>query len=226
MQLIFDHLTAILVSAILLGVIMTLNVRGQTSAMEATQFHAAKARQSALIDMLEYDLEDLGSGVPAGEEMITEYDADAFGIKVFEFVRELADASGTPTLARVRYERSYEGSYTTGDGVTLPHFRIRRLIETGDGSMVSTTGDGFDVVALAFNLLGPGGETVTSDPNTATSIEVHLRSAFPFKIGDDLKFTSWTGTFRPSNLARRTGGAGSISAGNVGTVASGVIAGG
>jgi hypothetical protein len=211
MQLIFDHLTALTVSAILIGVIATINMRGQASSVEATQFHAAKTQQNVLIEMLEYDLEDLGSGVPRGEQMITDYQSDSFGIKVFEFRRELADATGAPHLATVRYERAYVGSYTAGD-VTLPRFRIRRLVQAVDSSMVSTTGSGFDVVALEIDLLGTDGEGASENLNAASSIKVRLKSALPFQTGDEMRFSSWDGVFRPSNLARRSDAAGGVGA--------------
>lgn len=210
MQLIFDHLTALIVSAILLGVLLTINTRGQESSIEATQFHAAKTTQGALIDMLEYDLEDLGSGVPVGEQMITAFEADGFGLKTFEFRRELANSSGAATIARVRYQRSYAGSYTAGDGVILPRFRIQRLVEAEDGSMTSSTGEGFEVVALEIALLGEDGEGTTNNLNAATTVEVKLTSAFPFRQGDQMQFTSWSGRFRPSNLARRSDAAGGV----------------
>lgn len=210
MQLIFDHLTAVIVSAILLGVILTINLRGQESAIEATRYHAAKAQQSALIDMLEYDLEDLGSGVPSGEQMITAFEADDFGIETFEFRRELATASGAATIGRVRYQRSYAGSYTADDGVILPRFRIRRLVEAEDGSMASTTGEGFEVVALEISLLGEDGGGTTDNLNAATTVEVKLTSALPFQEGDKMQFTNWSGRFRPSNLARRSDAVGGV----------------
>jgi hypothetical protein len=213
MQLIFDHMTAIIVSAILIGVLATVNIRGQKSAVEATQFHAAKMQQNAFIDMLEYDLEDLGSGVPTGEQMVTAYEADAFGIKTFEFRRELVDAAGVPGLASVRYERTQRGSYTTGDGVTVPRFLVRRLVQAEDGSMVSSTSVGYEVTALEIDLLGTDGEAVTTNLNAASSIRVRIESALPFQTGGDLRFTSWDGTFRPSNLARRTDAVGGVGIG-------------
>jgi hypothetical protein len=209
MQLIFDNLTAVIVSAIMIGVVLTLNVRSQATAVEATRHYAATTKQNALVDLIEYDLEDLGSGVATGSQMITAYERDALGTKTFEFMRELADASGEIQLARIRYERSYAGSHTTGDSVVIPSFHVRRLVEKEDGTFVSTTGEGFEVVYLDFALLGEDGEAVTSNLDAATNVEVHLRSALPFQDGADrMRFTSWAGTFRPSNLARRSSAVG------------------
>lgn len=214
MQLILDHLNAVLVASILIGVALTLNVRNQESAVEVTQFHAAKAQQSALIDLIEYDLEDLGSGVATGDQMITAYDVDGFGVKAFELRRELVDAEGEAQVVRVRYARTYAGSYTTKEDVIIPYFHIRRFVETENGAMASTTGSGYEVATFDLTLLGPDGNVVTDNLNAATSIRVHLTSALPFQHGNgDVKFTSWEGTFRPANLARRSDAVGGVGVG-------------
>lgn len=214
MQFIFDNLTAVIVSAIMVGVVFTLNLRSQETAIEAAQYHAAAAKQNALVDLIEYDLEDLGSGVATGDQMITAYERDGLGTKAFEFVRELEDASGGTRLTRVRYERVYAGSHTTEEGVIIPAFKVRRMVEKEDGTLVTTTGDGFEVIYLDFALLGEDGEAVTTNLNAATNIEVQLRSALPFRSGADrMRFTGWAGTFRPSNLARRSTAAGGVGVG-------------
>lgn len=213
MQLIFDNLTAVIVSAILLGTVLTVNLRGQESAVEATQFHAAKQQQAALINMVEYDFEDLGSGVPTGEQMIVAYDVDVFGVKEFEFRREFVDNSGEATLASVRYSRVLDGTYETADGATLPRFRILRYVEAEDGSMARSTGDGFPVISFDIELVDDSGEAVATNLNDASSINVSLRTSLPFQAGEQIQYMSWDGAFRPSNLARRGGAAGGVGVG-------------
>ncbi len=219
MQLIYDNLVAVIVSALLVLVLMTVRLRTQEVAFDATRFHAAKARQAQFIDVIEYDLEELGSGVPTGERMIHSYGKDQHGLDCIEFEKEFQASDGTIRLGRVRYERQPAGSYAAPDTV-LPLFEFERLVESEAGGMVPGGGSGRSVLRLELNLLGEDGQPVEDNLNGAESIEVALESIMPFQLAGQgarertaVQRMNWQGRFRPSNLARRSDGSGGVAGG-------------
>ena len=125
MQFIHDHLIATIVGAILLMVLLTLRLEQQRANVEATQFYAVKKQQIALIDMIERDIENVGSGVPLGEPMILQ--ADAEGLR---FRKELADG----TQAEVAYLREGPAGTVSLNGTEVPVYHVRRIVRDGDGS--------------------------------------------------------------------------------------------
>ncbi len=210
MQLIYDNLVAVLVSALLLTVVMTIKMRTQETAIDATRFHAAKSRQAQFVDLLEYDLEELGSGVPTGEPMIHAYSTDSLGLECIEFEKQFADGE----LGRIRYKRWHAGSYVDGD-TTLRLVEFIRLVEATDGSFVYSGGSGRTVLRLDLELLDKDGQPATDNMNGTDRIDVALESVMPFALSGQgarersaVHRMNWQSTFRPSNLARRSDGSG------------------
>lgn len=217
MQLIYDNLVAVIVSTLLIIVLMTVKLRTQETSIDATRFHAAKTLQAQFINVIEYDLEELGSGVPTGENMIHKYARDSLGLDCIEFEKEFVDTGGNIRLGRVRYERQPAGSYATSDTTFVPLFRFERLVEAENGSMVSGGGSGESVLRFDLDLLGEDGQPVNDNLNGAESIEIALETAMPFELAGRgsrertaVQRMSWQGQFRPSNLSNRSDESGGV----------------
>lgn len=189
MQFIHDHLIATIVGAILLMVLLTLRLEQQRANVEATQFYAVKKQQIALIDMIERDIENVGSGVPLGEPMILQ--ADAEGLR---FRKELADG----TQAEVAYLREGPAGTVSLNGTEVPVYHVRRIVrDVNDPSRVDS-GGAFESILQFQVRLHP------YDPanlDAARAIEVTLESALP--SGVSVPRSAWTAVFRPANLALR-----------------------
>lgn len=102
MQTIFDHLTAVILSA---GVILMLGaawVISSKSSTDATLGYQARTLSGAAITIMERDFRNIGSGVPLDEPAILHMNS-ATPNRVFEF-KSTIDTSDNPEPIQIRYE--------------------------------------------------------------------------------------------------------------------------
>lgn len=189
MQFIHDHIIATMVGTILLMVMLSLRFEQQRADIEATQFYATKKQQIALLDVIGRDLENVGAGVPAGEDMILQADAGGF-----RFRKELDDG----TQAEVVYLREGPVDTVSVNGSPTPVYDVRRIIrDLSDPNRVDSAGAFGNVLQLQIRLHPYDAANL----DTARAIEVTVESALP--EGVSLPRSAWTAVFRPPNLALR-----------------------
>ena len=74
MQFLLDHIAAVLITTILLLVIMATQFAGQQTNIDATQYYDAKIRLLDLVQSVERDFTNIGSGLDSVKFAIQEFD--------------------------------------------------------------------------------------------------------------------------------------------------------
>lgn len=202
MQFLLDHLSAIVVSGIVLLILLGVSLASQTSAVQAVQADARFAAADAIVDMLEGDLPNVGAGVAAGDDRILALEGTAALTTAFEFSGAVG-ASATAAVERVRYELEEAGTVVVGQGAaqqTVPAYTLRRLVHDGSAFRLSGASRS-TVTAFTVRLLDAAGAPVGSPLDAARVAEVALATASP--LGDGASVSRWQRRFQLLNV---TGG--------------------
>ncbi|MCS7081674.1 MAG: hypothetical protein N2561_09780 [Bacteroidetes bacterium] len=185
MQALWDHAQGVVIGMIALLLLLGIQERAREARTEATLYVMARSELMAFVEMLEADLANIGSGVPAGEAKLLSGDS-----LHLEFRRRI-EANGP--IRTVRYVRLF--SRYGPDG--RPLYEVRRYL---DGA---PAGSGPSALrAFRFELLNDAGQPTTI-ASEVRQIRVYLAAAYPFDQQKGyLPHTRWQATYRPRALAQ------------------------
>lgn len=205
MQVLLDHLAAIVIGGTVLLLIAFTQFRGQEAAIDGTQYYAAKTHMVDFVRQLQVDLHSLGAGVKNADVELGKafvkggYVASGDTTDVFSF-QTYADSSAfsmTPKSAsEVCYQRvltgetAYVQDPATGTYVGKPTFQIvRRLNPTDATTCTGGTVTGASMSSLTefhIELRREDGTVVTNldkfDP-MIRELAVHVRAVSPLAGG-------------------------------------------
>jgi len=189
MQLMFDHISAILVAGAVTILLISTSLRAQQAAVEETIAYAAKAQTLNLADFLEDDLLMIGDGTT---DTIEDVETNADGqTTLFSFWKD--DEFGVDML--VAYTLTEQDSiYIAKKWVQL--YQLNRF-ENGDPA----GGGSSTLEAFQITMLNVGGNA-TASVSAARLVRVRVVTVYPFGDPDKMSLfrNYWGITIRPPNL--------------------------
>ncbi len=195
MQFLLDHLASVVITGILLLAILATQFRGQQASVDAVQYYDAKTRLLSLVQMIERDFTNIGSGVDSVKFAITELDTVSVPAE-FTF---LARTDSTDSAAHtVTYQWEEEGDVTLKDKTTIPTYTVRRII---DGS-ISGTSTGA-VTNFRIDLFTADSFIVAANYAATRFINVSVKSVSTLGTVAQVEQSAWNKSFRPVNLTRK-----------------------
>ena len=203
MQVMIDHIAAVIVGAVVLISVFAMAKTSNEGAIEAVQIDMGKTNLRTLVDGLEQDLSNMGSGMANpnrdGLNRVVDTYTESGGETMLRFWA-LTNDTGTPTPDTVTYRWQQSGTVTFPDGTSTPAWRVSRSQGGAQATFTATT---FSVKLLKDNVLG----IVTVPPNSiADSLalvryaDVAIGLASPAESEALVQRTQWTKRFRPINL--------------------------
>lgn len=199
MQFIYDHLNAVLIGGIAILILAQLAIDRQGAQVNATRYQAGLVHMNDLVEMIEHDFHNIGSGISPADSMIVAYKWDQSG-KYFEF-RTASDTTGV-IIKQIRYELAKTRDIPVkSDSVkTVQGYELRRY-ELKSGSY-TLTGKSMDTVTdLTISLYRAGGGTIGSDLNKAREVVIQMTALSP--LGEDqlVRRNHWNARFYPTSLS-------------------------
>jgi hypothetical protein len=204
---ILDHLTALLVVAVVILLLLTSQRDGQEASRDSMVRATSRGLLNQTTDWIERDLANIGAGVPTNEPAIL-----TFGWtpeqRTFTFLT-IADTSAGATVETVRYELARASSAGDSAGIGLYH-ELRRYT-LGEGGTVLSSWTAPSIRELSIALFDEEGQPLTDSLGNVRAVEVHL-SMDPL-LGETGPPLVWNRRFYPRNLMGRAAdpGAGSPS---------------
>lgn len=130
-----DHIIAGIVGSIVLLLIVSIQHRGHEANIEAGLFYANRAQTLSLIEMIERDFPNIGSGVePGTQPMLVDYEWSETQ-RYFEFFATVDSAAAAP-IERIRYE-AVAAQAEACTQAQVDCFEVQRLVWNGTGFVVS-----------------------------------------------------------------------------------------
>lgn len=195
MQFLLDHLASVVITGILLLAILATQFRGQQASVDAVQYYDAKIRLLSLVQMIERDFTNIGSGVDSVKFAITELDTVSVPAE-FTF---LARTDSTDNASHtVTYQWEEEGDVTLKDKTTIPTYTVRRII---DGA-ISGTSTG-SVTNFRIDLFTADSFIVAANYAATRFINVSVKSVSTLGTVAQVEQSGWNKSFRPVNLTRK-----------------------
>lgn len=197
MQLLLDHLFAVVAGSILLLTVLFMRGERGQEVRDSTSYYAAKNYQTALVDMVQRDLLNLGTDMPLGQPMIVAANTDS--------VSFYSAVNGVGGARLITYRRRLTGRNINQD----PVYAIDRYV--GEGTGRQHTGTGLLVSRFEIEFADDSGTPVSlADAHRARIATVRVENVLPFEALEadgGLHITTphrnyWEGTYRPLNLAR------------------------
>ena len=202
MQALIDHAAAVVIGAAILFMLFALNTRSNDSTVEATQVDLAKTELRLLVDLMEQDFTNMGSGLPnpntsAATSVITSY-STVSGYDVLEF-SGLQNDTGTPDPVVFTYRWRQQGTAALPDGSTVNTFEVERSTAGGPTTHLDKV-TGFSLTLRDEDLaMVPLGST-TDELALVRYLDVAFGMVPPIGIEALLQQTRWAKRFRPINL--------------------------
>lgn len=211
MQVLLDHLTAVVMGSILLMVLLTLQLRGKQHNLNTTVSAATSRQAQTLLHTLERDIENMRTPQQA-REAVGYYDLrltrSAGRTKTFVFPTVGGGSASGVVHVAYRLEPVYET--VAVDAAERPAYRLSRYVDTGRGFRRSTPGPE-GVVEFQIWITDDDGATVTTADGIEDIDRVRLELALAAdapgqRSGDQALETSANlahlgQTIRPPNLA-------------------------
>jgi len=208
MQVMIDHAAAVVIGATIFLLIAAMQFRGQEATIQAAQVDAGKGSLRVLVDMIEQDFNNIGSGVErpndptlplAASEVIKSYGADG-SYTALKFWA-LTSATGTPEPQLITYRWKQEGTATLPNGAVVPTSRVERLV----GQPGTLSGASFDNVTT-FTVDLARDDQAAVPPNSADYravryMNVDIAMVSPLGTEGTIEQTRWSKQFRPINLS-------------------------
>lgn len=170
MAFIFDHLTAVLVGATLLGGLFLLQVRGQQTAIEAAQRYRVQTQTASFAQVVERDVENIRTQAQAEAafehyrftlRQATGTDGTVYTAQAaFVTLRDPALGAASPAVL-VSYDVQPTGRTLDVGGQLRPTYRVWRRVYDGSGSALVEEGGAEDVVDFDLTALMNDGSEIT-----------------------------------------------------------------
>lgn len=196
MQFIIDHLAATVIGATILLAVLALGHRSQESAIEAAKIDFGKAEMRQLIDVVEQDFINLGSGLADPDAAITFYATNS-GYDEIRF-SSLENDTGTPDPISITYRWRQQGTATLPDGSTVDTYELERSTAASTVTFDDLTN--FSVTLRKKKLVPVSLGAPADSVALAEYVDVDIGMLAPFGADDLLQQSRWSKRFRPINL--------------------------
>lgn len=202
MQAVFDHLTAIVISIVIFGVLIAMQIRVQESQVDATRHYANRTHMVSFIDVLERDLHNLGAGVDPADPMIVDYSWSG-SPKFIEF-QTIVDTAATATAELIRYELVPTDTVDVGANGTIdmvPCYELRRFVYDPIGSQYQLDGKSQErLTDFEIELRDGSGSPIGANLNDTRMIQVRIAAISPLGADQIVQRSRWQTLFQPINL--------------------------
>lgn len=209
MQYMIDHIAAIVVGAVILLSVIAMAATSNRGAIEAAQVDMGKTELRSLVDALEQDLSNMGSGMAnpnfngAATNRVVQTYTEAAGKTTLSFFGLRDDDMSTPDPSLVTYEWEQSGTVTFPDGTSTPAWVVTRQEGTTPVTTFGTATD-FSVTLLKDSpVLGIKPVSPNSHPDSLALVryvDVAVGLAAPAESEGLVQRAQWTKRFRPINL--------------------------
>jgi hypothetical protein len=201
MPAMIDHIAAVVIGAAILLMVFGLTMRTNDSALGATQVDLAKAELRTLVDIVEQDLVNMGSGMArpnasADERVIREYSSNGSQM-VLRFTGLPGIGIGLDPVEFI-YRWEEDGVVVFPDGTSVTTFVLEREVD----GVIATFERLVDLsVALLDheNAVVPIG-SLASELRRVRSINISLGVVSPAGPDNVIQQSRWTKSFTPINL--------------------------
>lgn len=207
MQVMIENVAAVVIGVTILFAVFAMAARSNDGAVEAVQVDMGKTELRLLVDALEQDVNNMGSGMPSpnagGANRVIRTYAQAGGVTTLSFL-SLLDDTATPNPSEVEYQWEQDGTVTFPDGTTTPAYEVRRTV----GGVTTTFGEATDFNVTLYKdspITGIDPVPVNSDPDSLALVryvDVSLGVVAPGGGEDLLQRSQWAKRYRPINLDR------------------------
>lgn len=195
MQAMIDHTAAVVIGATILFILFALSTRSNDSSIEATQVELAKTELRVLIDTIEQDFNNMGSGLGNPNTAISTY-ADSSGYKVLRF-RGLTDTGSTNAMA-ITYRWRQQGTAYLPDGTTVDTYEVER--RASGQTMRFDKATNFALTLRKDNLNTVPVGSITDSLALVRYADVEVGMIPPVGTENLIQQTRWAKRFRPINL--------------------------
>ena len=203
MQAMIDNVAAVVIGAVILIAVFAMSTLSSEGAVQAVQVDMGKTELRSLVDALEQDLGNMGSGMANpnrnGANRVVDTYTEAGGRTMLRFWALQSD-TGTAAPDTVTYRWEQSGTVSFPDGTTAPAYVVSR---SQGGAQARFTATAFSVNLLKDNVLG----IVSVPPNSVSDslalvryADVSVGLASPAGGDDLVRQTRWAKRFRPINL--------------------------
>jgi len=177
MQIIFDHLAAVIIGGIVILILVAVNLRSRMVEVEATNHYALRAKQLVFVETVKRDMQNMTEVVSITEDSIT-------GTFVFQALTDPDDSNPH----QVTYQRVLVESR---DSINLYH--VNRLVDGVSDGGSSATITGWDIVARNEEGIQ------VADADDARQIYIFFEVVKPYAKDelDTIESSRWESTFRP-----------------------------
>ncbi len=193
MQTLIDHIAGVIIGGTVILLILASQLKGQKASIESTQYYATKAGLFSLVESIERDFSNIGSGVPHGGVLIDTLDTTGT-VKAFQFRARVAQADPAPHI--FRYEWTEDGSANLSTGA-VPLYRVERKV---DGAVTGQS-NGM-ITSMRIDLLTSDSLDVGATYGLTRQLNVQLTAVSPIGVGEGFEQSRWSKVFRPANLTR------------------------
>ena len=193
MQVLIDHIAGVIIGGTVILLILAAQLKGSRASIESTQYYATKKGLFSLVESIERDFSNIGSGVPFGGVVIDTLDTLGT-VKAFAF--RARSSQGDPAPHLFRYEWTEDGTEYLADGPT-PTYKVERKIDgavTGQSSGM--------VISMRIDLLKGDSTNVGTTYSDTRQVNVHVTAISPIGVKKDFEQSRWSKAFRPANLTR------------------------
>ncbi len=182
MQLIFDNLVAIMIAGVLFMILVAVNQRSRTAAIESSNYYALKQQELNFVETLKRDLQN-----------VTDLQSTSEDPSTLEFRFKARTNPSDTSRHAIVYRRVYQGEQ---DDESL--YQVERIVDgVSDGGSMSTI--------VTWNIVAQNGDGVAvSDIANARQDFVQFEAINPFERGDTVDKSRWEATFRPPLLQQAT----------------------
>ena len=202
MQAVFDHLTAIVISIVIFGVLVAMQVRVQESQIDATRHYANRTHLVSFIDFLERDLPNIGAGVDPADPMILDYSWSGSN-KFIEF-QAIVDTAATAPVEQIKYELVPTQTVDVGIDGTIDMvqcYELRRFVYDPIAMLYELDGKSQELLTdFEIELLDASGSPIGADLNDTRMIQVRIGALSPLGPDQIIQRTRWQTLFLPINL--------------------------
>lgn len=195
MQFLFDHLASVVITGIILLAIIATQFRGQQASVDAVQFYDAKTRMLSLVQMVERDFTNIGSGVDSVKYAIT--DLDTVSVPA-EFTFLARTDSANFAAQTVTYQWEEEGSVRLKDKSYVPTYTVRRLIN-GVTSGISSGA----ITDFRIDLFTADSIVIGTNYASTRLVNVSMKSVSTIGTVQQAEQSHWNKSFRPVNMTRK-----------------------
>jgi hypothetical protein len=198
MQALIDHIAAVVIGATVLLIIMAVTIRTQDNSIATVQAELAKSELRVIVDLLEQDIMNMGSGGIRQNSDTANRVIEQFALNGDDTVlRFYGLASPGAGLATTTFEWRFrnEGEIAFSDGVVIDAFEVERTV-AGQTVTFENVAD-FNITLRDGNLQPVPLGASADDLAFVRFVEVELGVVSPAGPDDILQQTRWTKRFRP-----------------------------